>query len=103
MNNKTFTVVYNWGWFKHEDCRNAYSVHDSDCNFVKTRNDNNCQGVWGNLPTVEAAVSDAYGDATCRFDEALEKFGFWHMVTVCKCAGGAAAKKEVKNSGKVAA
>jgi len=100
---KTFTVVYNWGWFKHEDCRNAYSVHDGECKFVKTRDNYNSQGVYGGHASIELAIADAHGDATCRFDEALEKFGFWHMVTVCKCAGGAAAKKEVKNSGKVVA
>jgi hypothetical protein len=99
----TFTVVYNWGWWEHEDCRNAYSVHDGDCKFVKTRNNFNSQGVDEGYVNVEAAIYGAYGDATCRFDEALAKFGFWHMIKVCKCAGGSPAKTEVKKSGKVAA
>lgn len=103
MNNKTFTVVYNLGWYEHEDCRNAYSVHDAECNFVKTRNNFNSQGVWGSHATVEEAIADAHDEATGRFAEALAEFGFWHMIKVCKCAGGNAAKTEVKNSGKVAA
>jgi hypothetical protein len=103
MNNKTFTVVYNLGWWEHEDCRNAYSVHDADCKFVKTRNNYNCQGVYGNHDSVEIAIEDAYDEALGRFADAVKEFGFWHMIKVCKCAGGAAVKKEVKNSGKVAA
>lgn len=99
----TFTVVANWGWFKHEDCRNAYSVHDGDCKFVKTRNNYNSQGVWGGFESAEAAIYDAHDEALGRFSEAVAQFGFWHMITVCKCAGGAAVKKEVKKNGKVAA
>jgi hypothetical protein len=100
---KTFTVVYNSGWWEHEDCRNAYSVHDSECKFVKTRNNYNCQGVWGSHNSVELAIEDSYFEARGRFAEALAEFGFWHMIKVCKCAGGNAAKIEVKKSGKVAA
>jgi hypothetical protein len=98
-----YTVVANWGWVKHEDCRNAYSIHDTDCNFVKTRNNTNSQGVWGKFLSVENAIADSYDNATERFDETLSKFGFWHMVTVCKCAGGAAAKKNAKQIVKVGA
>jgi len=92
----TYTVVCNWGWYEHDDCRNAYSVHNSDCKITK-RISKNIQGVWDDkFVTIENAIVNCIDDAGFRFEDALSKFGFWQMVTVCKCAGGAAAKKNAK-------
>lgn len=86
----TFTVIYNWGWVKHEDCRNAYSIHLSDCKIAQAaevnENKNKIQGYTDNLPTLEAAIADAEDDATCRFGETLRNYGFKQMVKICKCA-----------------
>lgn len=97
----TYTVVCNWGWYAHEDCRNAYSVHDSNCKITKSRS-SKIQSVWDDeYLTVENAIAGCIDDANCRFQETLSKFGFWHMVTVCKCAGGSTAKKVAKQTVKI--
>ena len=97
----TYTVVCNWGWYEHDDCRNAYSVHNSDCKVTK-RISKNIQGVWDDkFVTIENAIAGCIDDAGFRFEDALSKFGFWQMVTVCKCAGGAAAKKVAKQTVKI--
>ena len=86
----SFTVIYNWGWFKHEDCRNAYSIHSSDCKIAQAADvnerKNKIQGYTGNLPTLEAAIADAQDDAACRFNEAIQNYGFKQMLKICKCA-----------------
>ena len=84
----SYKVVSNWGWFKHLDCKDAYSVHQSDCGFLNTRNDDNCQGVSEEYVDAKTAILTTYFDDTvCRFNDALKEFGFWQMVKVCKCAG----------------
>ena len=94
----TYTVVCNWGWYDHQDCRNAYSVHNSDCKVTRSMS-KNIQGVWDDkFVTIENAIVSCIDDAGFRFEDALSKFGFWQMVTVCKCAGGATAKKVAKQT-----
>ena len=83
----TYTVVQNWGWFKHDNCKGAYSLHSSDCKVVKTRDDYNSQGTLGEFNDVKSAVDEMYFDAAvCRFVEEVKQFGFWQMVTICKCS-----------------
>jgi hypothetical protein len=97
----TYTVVCNWGWYDHDDCRNAYSVHNSDCKITK-RISSNVQGIWDDkFATIENAIEGCIDDAEGRFTETLAKFGFWQMVKVCKCAGGATTKKIAKQTVKV--
>jgi hypothetical protein len=86
----TYTVIFNWGWFKHEDCRNAYSIHASDCRIAlaaeTNRRRNKIQGFVTDIATLEDAKAECLDDANCRFTETLEKFGFKHMLKICKCA-----------------
>ena len=87
---KTYTVIFNWGWFKHEDCRGAYSIHASDCRIAlgaeTNLRRNKIQGYVPDIFGFENAMAECLDDAKCRFTETLEKFGFKHMVKVCKCA-----------------
>ena len=86
----TFTIIYNWGWYKHEDCRNAYSIHSSNCKIAqaaeKNEQKNKIQGFTENLSSLELAIADAKNDAICRFSEALATYGFKQMLKICKCA-----------------
>lgn len=82
-----YSVIATWGWFKHENCKNAYSLHSADCKIPKQANDENSQGVFGEFDDVKTAIVDTLvNDTQARFDEALEKFGFWQMWTICKCS-----------------
>ena len=82
-----YTIVANWGWMKHANCKGAYSLHSTECKVVNTRNDKNSQGILGEFDDVKTAVLTTYYDDTiCRFSEALAEFGFWQMLIVCKCA-----------------
>jgi hypothetical protein len=82
-----YTIVANWGWWKHDNCKGAYSLHNSNCKVVKSRDEYNSQGIIGEFDDVKTAVLTTYQDDTvCRFDEALSQFGFWQMLTVCKCS-----------------
>lgn len=85
----TYTVIHNWGWFKHEDCRNAYSIHASNCRVAQSaetnRKRNKIQGYVTDLATLEDAKAECLDDAKCRFSETLQNFGFKQMLKICKC------------------
>lgn len=82
-----YTIVQNWGWFKHDNCKGAFSLHSSDCKVVKTRDMHNCQGTSGPFDDVKTAVEEMYFDAAvCRFVDVVKQYGFWQMVIVCKCS-----------------
>ena len=91
----TFTLVATWDWFKHEDCRNAYAIHATECRDTAKAIERG-QDKLGQFDTIQDAICDAGDEANGRFSDALKEFGFWHMVKVCPCAGGAKAKKEAK-------
>ena len=86
----TFTLIHNWGWFKHDDCRNAYSVHADTCRIAQNaeikQRQNKIQGYETGFASVEDAIAGAQSDASCRFTDTLKQYGFKQMLKVCKCA-----------------
>jgi hypothetical protein len=86
----TYTLIMNWGWFKHQDCRGAYSIHLSTCRVAqgveRNRNSNKIQGYEEGLASIEEARAEAFGDASARFTDTLKEYGFEQMIKICKCA-----------------
>ena len=85
----SYTLIHNWGWTKHEDCRNAYSVHASDCRIAlaaeTNQRKNKIQYFESGFATVDVAKAEAMSNASERFADALAQFGFKQMLKVCKC------------------
>lgn len=85
----TYTLIHNWGWFKHQDCRNAYSIHSSDCRIAQSAENNfrrnKIQGYETDIATLEDAKAEAMADASCRFTDTLKEYGFKQMLKICKC------------------
>lgn len=86
----SFTLIHNWGWFKHDDCRNAYSVHADTCRIAQNadikQRQNKIQCYETGFASVEDAIAGARSDAACRFADTLARFGFKQMLKVCQCA-----------------
>lgn len=86
----TYTLVMNWGWFKHQDCRGAYSIHLDTCRVAKAspenQRSNKIQGYTEGFDSIESARQGALDDAKTRFEDTLKEYGFNQMVKVCKCA-----------------
>lgn len=86
----SYTLIHNWGWFKHEDCRNAYSVHADTCRIAQNadikQRQNKIQYFETGFASVEHAIAGARADAECRFRDTLQEYGFKQMFKVCQCA-----------------
>ena len=88
-----FTVIYNWGWMKHEDCRNAYSVHAENCKVARAAEENEkrnrIQGYTSGIETIDQVWTWVEDDVMNRFYETYQKFGDNHvkkkMVKICAC------------------
>lgn len=86
----SYTIIHNWGWFKHQDCRNAYSIHADECRIALMAENNlrnrKIQDYATNIASLEIAIEECLSDAKVRFTDTLKEFGFKQMLKICKCA-----------------